>query len=824
MSFQTPIRDRERGLRGPGLSTDDKDYFDGRVDEAEAAAGAAQAATRSVNMWPDPNFALSGGDWNYQADDYRLYSRAANFGNATWDPTFKHAYGVGAWKYNSALTTLMGFETHFDGPGTDEFDLAPGDIISLAAEVVASSGRVSLSGRFFSAVTSNNYTLLGTQINGSAGILMDGTPKILLLENLTVPADAIGLLDYLFDTTASDFHVLRRWVIKGAIAGGFPVRGTKWEIEQRARLATAAEIDWMTEAAVVYNDATTVIPVTGVANGTSNAAIKGWASVLVPAGVSFNAVALPVPTQPGGVNPLVRLGVVVRAAASDVQNAGSTIVAVGSVAVSSDPKAVIALRHPTTGAFVTLSDADLSAEYGVMVYGIDAAGALTAIVLPRGETSNQVGRSYYVTTGDPATSTWLLVSVYVPVGIEHVLLDNPSEGYAPTERFAEQIAEKIGGDAITPVRAAHGQRLRKFRPFTAKRDLAQSARFALALIGDSWSTFADFYSRNLANLLIAKYGDGGVGWFGFGFTGAGASTVAGDARGLYTMARTGTWTSNYHAGSTSPNISDARSSEAAAKLTISSVEGATHPALSAAKLHFKGTADGVIRWRWNAGAWSDNTNVQGTLDAQQVLDLTGFPTGALAAAAAGAITLEIEVVSGSINLSGVDLQSATDGIVIHKLGSSGSKASDWLTSNAEQWQAAITLLGIDGAQILFGTNEDSAGQSAAQIAANYQALAGRLRTAVPSCDLLFAVAPDNLLVNANDMTGYAAAIYALVDGPSPDVFAAFCDLQPAYGDPANKAEYASTGTLPLFNVDNTHPNATGALVNAREFSLVWTSR
>ena len=75
------------------------------------------------------------------------------------------------------------------------------------------------------------------------------------------------------------------------------------------------------------------------------------------------------------------------------------------------------------------------------------------------------------------------------------------------------------------------------------------------------------------------------------------AAVAGDAGGLYYATRVGTWTSNYHAGSTSPNISDARSSAAGSIYQIRNNAGASRPALSDVKLHFTGTADGVIRWR-----------------------------------------------------------------------------------------------------------------------------------------------------------------------------------------------------------------------------------
>lgn len=806
--------------------------------EAANSATAAATATRGVNMWPDPEFKLSAGDLDHEVGGYRLYGRPSIYNNAIWDAAFKHPYGTGAWAYDQsspAPITLMGFETHFAGPGTEEFGLAPGDIVSVAAEVIADSGTVSIAARFFSGYSNTNYTDIGNQIQGSVDVEMDGTPKVLKVENLTIPEGAVGFRDYLYDDVASDFKVLRRWVVKGPAAGdSLPVRGTKWEENERSRVAVGdphgAEVSWVVQPAPLYDAENAVLPVSGASDGTNNPLITGWASALAPAGVSFNAVRIRGLKQPSGANPLATVGIVVRkGAANAVQSSDATVVAVGTIRVNPaqavKPATIIPLRDPATGAFITLSDAQLdTAEYAVMVYGLDALGSRTAIVQPRGVTDNQLGRTFYVTTGHPEFGTWSAQTTYNPVGVEHLYLDNLREGYSPTDIFAHQIAEKIEVNPDIPVaQIPFGQRLRKFRAFTLAREFGHSARYSLALVGDSWSTNPAYLSRDLAKLLKTRFGDGGVGWFGMGFTGSGST--AGDAEGTYYATRTGTWTGNYHAGSTSPNISDARSSEAFAVYQIRSVSGASRPALSDVVLHYTGTEDGVIRWRWGGGAYSADTPVQGTLGAQQVLSLTGFNPDPLSLAPANSDNLEIEVVSGSVILCGIDFQSAdADGIVIHKLGSSGARASHWLTSDAAQWQAGIALLGLDGAQMLFGTNEDSAGQTPDQIAANYASLAGRLRTGVPSCDLLLAVAPENLLNNATDMTEYADAIFALVEGASPEVFAAFCDLQPAYGDPENRAEYASTGTLPLFQSDNVHPNATGAAINARELALVWESR
>lgn len=585
---------------------------------ASSSSIAAAEATKRANAWPDSEFKLSAGNLLYEADGAPLYgNRGGVASNATWDATFEHPYGRGAWAYNPALTTFQTYETHFGGAGTDEFAISEGDVISLGVEVIAPSGTVSLAARFVNSFNPTGYTNNGGQISGSAGVTMNGTSKILKVENMTVPAGAVGLRDYLFDGTSSAFRVIRRWVVKGPVAGDAPpIRSTEWEKTKRVELAVGESLP--------------------------NVAPQGF----------------------------------------------------------------------------------------------------------------------------------------------------------------------------------YGQRLRRFRSFAEQRESGEAARFQMGLIGDSWSTNEDYLSAPFSRAMKAIYGDGGVGWFGLGFTGSGST--AGDADGVYYATRTGTWTRNYATGSTSPNVSDARSSTAGSIYQIRNVSGASRPALSAVLLQYTGTADAVIRWRWQGGEWSANTPAQTA--GQNTVNLTGFPSGALSSAGANTDNLEIEVVSGSVILGGIDFQSATDGIVIHKLGASGSKATDWLTSNAAAWQAGLALLGIDGASILFGTNEDANGQASGTIAGAYEDLAARVQAAVPAADMLLAVAPENQLVNSTDMTTYASAIAALVAGVSPTVFAAFCDLQPAYGDPASKADYASGGDFPLMNADGVHPNADGARVNARELRLTWTVR
>jgi hypothetical protein len=367
------------------------------------------------------------------------------------------------------------------------------------------------------------------------------------------------------------------------------------------------------------------------------------------------------------------------------------------------------------------------------------------------------------------------------------------------------LPESGGGTTGVVLPWADTGRMRQFRSFASRRmqpTPETGLRYVFALIGDSWSTTSDYMALGLANALIDKLGDGGVGWYGLGFTGP---TQAGDARKLYYLKSALTdWTSNYHAGSTSPNISDARSSTPGAQMVVANRSIVSHPALSAVKLHFTGTADGVIRWSWDGGSsWSADTDVQGGNGVQQTLSLTGFPTGALSSAGADTIMLTIEVVSGSVILCGLDLQSASDGIVIHKLGASGAKASDWVTSIGASWRAGIAALGLNGAQILLGVNDQAGGVSADTYAAQMIQILNSLQVAAPVADPILIVPPETPAGYAVAMADYATKLRPLAASNK----AAFLNLGPAFGD--DPADYASTGAFPLFQADNAHPEPRG---------------
>lgn len=394
---------------------------------------------------------------------------------------------------------------------------------------------------------------------------------------------------------------------------------------------------------------------------------------------------------------------------------------------------------------------------------------------------------------------------------------------AKLREIEDDIAALGSIDPGTPVAVNHASyadiaRLRKFHAKAARRTMPtpEAVRIIMATGGDSWSTNSAYMVGPLMRRLKARFGDGGVGWFGMGFTGPAQSQVAGDAGGVYYATRVGTWTSNYHAGSTSPNISDARSSEPGSVYQIRNVSGASRPALSDVRLHFTGTDDGVIRWRWNGGAWSAATAVQGGNGVQQSLSL-GIAAAALAAAAANADNLEIELVAGSVILCGVDFQSAAAmGIVVHKLGSSGSRASDWVASMASgQWATGYALLGdVDIHLHLLGVNDDYGSVPAATYATEMGEIADTVLGAVAGIGVMV-MTPPKMPTAPGPGTAYAAALRPLAE----DLRVAFLDLQSAFGD--DPAEYADGAAVPMVRADNAHPTAEyGAAVLAAKIERV----
>jgi len=323
--------------------------------------------------------------------------------------------------------------------------------------------------------------------------------------------------------------------------------------------------------------------------------------------------------------------------------------------------------------------------------------------------------------------------------------------------------------------------LRETRQRLRKLAMAEAAQFVVASIGDSWTHNADRWCRPTARALIAQYGDAGSGWVGFGnllgtFLNGNIDTAK------VTTAFSGTWDNSVYYTSVSPDLGQASSSTAGAKITITG-----QASTSAIRLFYIGSV-GVVRYRLDGGAWT-NIDTAGS----------GLLTALLAGVPATAFSLELEVVSGTVTLCGIDIQKTTSGVRWHKLGATGSSSAQWGSVNAAQWQAGLAAMAPNLVVIMHGTNDQSGAPTPAVFATRIQTLVDRVRAAAPTADILIAMPCENGRVNAVPMANYTAAAYEV----AATNHCAFMDLQYLFGE--TFGEYASTSARPWFNADLIHP-------------------
>ena len=314
--------------------------------------------------------------------------------------------------------------------------------------------------------------------------------------------------------------------------------------------------------------------------------------------------------------------------------------------------------------------------------------------------------------------------------------------------------------------------------------LGEAGRLTIAAIGDSWTHNAARWSGTLATAITAAYGDAGPGWTGLAWGGGTAGLVNGNARPSvvgYTPSLTN-WTVTY-GSAVSADVCAITSSTAGAGQTI------TGPAsCSAVILHFAG-GDGAIQYRWNGGSWTSLS-----------LSGSGYQTATLAGLPSIAWTLELQVVSGTCTMFGLDVQKNVNGVRFHKLGATGSRAQQWAAVAAADWQSGISALAPNLAIIMHGTNDQGASRTASAYRADVQTLIDRLRTAVPAADILLVAPCENGRGLSILMSDYAVQLRELAASNS----CAFLDLQPFFG--LAPADYAAGSARPWFNADTIHPD------------------
>lgn len=323
------------------------------------------------------------------------------------------------------------------------------------------------------------------------------------------------------------------------------------------------------------------------------------------------------------------------------------------------------------------------------------------------------------------------------------------------------------------------QRLRSLR-------LGDDTQLVIASIGDSWTHIGARWSTPTAQTLQASLGDAGSGWTGFGFAAAGGLYVNGTV--AYpavwpNFPNPADWSNAGYNSTASPDLASVTSAIPGARITM--LHG---PAgCASVRLFALGTPDGVVRYRWSGGPWTE-LSVTGV--GPLISQLGGVPPDAW--------TLDLEVASGTVTLMGLDVQKAGPGVRWHKLAGTGSRAQHWTRVSATTWEAGLAALAPNLVAVLLGTN-DQTSYDAEVFKAHVQELISRVRHAAPAADILLIAPCENQLARPNPMSTYADALYELAVAND----CAFMDLQYVFGE--YPEDYAADSPRPWFSPDGLHP-------------------
>lgn len=416
--------------------------------------------------WPDPFFRRSSVGVNF-GKKYRWGTISGT--GFSWslvdNPVFE----------GKALRRTLAGTSNLSGPEINLADLGAvaGDTITIRALFVGTGAVVNSAVRAV-----NGRTPIGSQTAmlsdaGAGTVTSSSTPQRMTVTFAT-PANTTGVVVHPFSNTASpDFSMVALWAYKGTAD-----QGPAWpsltedefqnlriaDLEARDFVPTDKGLDYLLNTASKITAAATTTPLVVASPGVSaNAALivspfVGWGEMLTPAGISFNAIRIARINRGSSAAKWRKLNVVVRTGANP-QNTNQTLVAVGSVRVPKDATFLtdvdILLRHPVTGANITLSDADfVSGKYLLGVYATGEDDVLTPCGPPLGVMTNTSGQSYYHSSniGNPLEGVWTAYTANERVGFTHLMLTTPKESYvytATTDFFAEVAGAVSGAPEFT---------------------------------------------------------------------------------------------------------------------------------------------------------------------------------------------------------------------------------------------------------------------------------------------------------------------------------------------------------------------------------------
>ncbi|EPO7767709.1 SGNH/GDSL hydrolase family protein [Klebsiella aerogenes] len=338
------------------------------------------------------------------------------------------------------------------------------------------------------------------------------------------------------------------------------------------------------------------------------------------------------------------------------------------------------------------------------------------------------------------------------------------------------------------------QRLRETHMRLNKLTYGGNVQFSWAMIGDSYTRGQVRYALKCAQKLWHLYNGTapvvsvppiGFGYRSFGYDQYGDNT---DIIGTE-ITQTG-FACQYNTGF---GLDISSVSSATVGATISWTDDFS---LGFAYTLYAGGGSGVISY--NAPGMSAPVEIDLSTYpvAVQMIPMSEMPT-------TGSGTVTITVISGSVVLYGVRIQKETQpGVIVHKLGGSGSHTNNWVNADATRWETAFTTLKANLATIMLGTNDQGIKLAPETFKSNLLTMINRIRTASPTTDIMLICPAENNRPggNAIPMSSYARKMYELA--LEQDV--AFLNLQSSFG--VNPADYAYGSARPWMVSDGLHPD------------------
>lgn len=306
-------------------------------------------------------------------------------------------------------------------------------------------------------------------------------------------------------------------------------------------------------------------------------------------------------------------------------------------------------------------------------------------------------------------------------------------------------------------------------------------RTEIAFIGDSWIqggqyTSGDRLTIQLRDRMKEMLGDGGIGFVGL------ANNHVGN--GYLSVALGGTWVeydeSKY-------NIEQSLGLDSAmieSTTPNSTIKVTFNEEVNYYEIH---TAPNTGTWRYNidGGAWFDVNSSQEITQINMAL---------------GKHTINIEHLTGKTTFIGSYAYKSNNGVVIHKIGNGGIKASHMASTNRDNYIKQISRCKANTYGILLGTNDMSQNSTPEQHKADLAEVVSRIREGNSKADI-FLIMPsgNNLTGRQFKMSEYRDVQYQL----ATELELGFVSLLDILGD------FETTNANGLMLGDGIHPNENG---------------